>query len=162
MGKVGKNILTQDDGLLLHSVPGEDLLFKVTGEDTDGALDYFVLDILPRSGPPLHLHHKQHETLHFLSGKFLVHIDGEETECDTGAFVHFPIGCTHAFMNISDAPAKVILTFTPGHTDLFFEEFSPIIRGFDGPPDPAIIAPLFAKHNWELKGPPLAKLHEGH
>lgn len=162
MGKVGKNILGPKEGLLLQSVPGEDLLFKLTGEDTGGALDYFLLDILPDSGPPLHVHHKQQETLHFLSGRFRVHIDGEDTICETGAFVHFPIGCVHAFQNISDEPAKVILTFTPGHTDLFFEEFSPIIRGFDGPPDPAVLAPIFAKHGWELKGPPLSQLGEPH
>lgn len=50
--------LAAGEGLLRHSVPGETLLYKVTGNDTDGALDIFLLSIQPKSGPPLHIHHQ--------------------------------------------------------------------------------------------------------
>ena len=162
MTGVGKNILGPGEGLERTSVPGETLMFKVTGDDNDGRMDYFSLDISPDSGPPLHIHHKQYETIHFLSGRFRVHINGEEWECEPGSFVHFPIGVVHAFLNLSPEPAKCILTFTPGHTDDFFEEFGPIIRSFNGPPDPAVIGPIFAKHDWELVGPPLNMLDKDH
>src|SRR5262245_45859558 len=66
--------LAVGEGLLRHSVPGETLLYKVTGDDTDGALDVFVLSISPKSGPPLHIHHQQHETIHFTKGRYKVQI----------------------------------------------------------------------------------------
>ena len=35
--------LAPDEGLRLQSGPGRDLVFKLTGEDTRGALDYLPL-----------------------------------------------------------------------------------------------------------------------
>lgn len=49
-------VLEPNEGLRLQSGPGRDLVFKVTGEDTGGALDYFVVEVAPRGGPPLHVH----------------------------------------------------------------------------------------------------------
>ena len=143
-----------NDGLLRHSVPGETLRYKVTGDDTDGALDIFVLTMQPKSGPPLHIHHQQHETIHFLKGTYKVQIDSDVFRCEAGDFVHIPKGARHAFMNVSDQPGECIVTFSPGGTDKFFEEFAPVVRG--GHPDPATIAPIFAKYGWELVGPPLS------
>ncbi len=146
--------LAAGEGLLRHSVPGETLLYKVTGDDTDGALDIFVLGIEPKSGPPLHIHHQQHETIFFTKGRYKVQIGDDVFRCEAGGFVHIPMGARHAFMNVSDQPGECIVTFSPGGTDIFFEEFAPVVRG--GHPDPATIAPIFAKHRWELVGPPLS------
>jgi len=146
--------LAAGEGLLRQSVPGETLLYKVTGDDTDGALDIFVLSIQPRSGPPLHIHHRQHETIYFTNGLYKVQVDDHVFRCEAGGFVHIPMGARHAFMNVSDQPGECIVTFSPGATDKFFEEFAPVVRG--GHPDPANIAPIFAKHGWDLVGPPLS------
>ena len=146
--------LAQTEGLLRQSVPGEQMIYKITGADTGGALDYFVLTIQPRSGPPLHVHHRQHETIHFLKGRYKVQIEDDVFHCETGGFVHIPMGARHAFLNVADHPGECIITFTPGGTDAFFEEFAPVVRG-GGHPDPARLAPIFAKHGWELVGPPL-------
>ena len=51
--------LAPDEGLRLQSGPGRDLVFKVTGDDTGGAFDYFVVEVAPHGGPPLHVHHRQ-------------------------------------------------------------------------------------------------------
>lgn len=67
-------VLAANDGLRLQSGPGRDLVFKVTGEDTGGAFDYFTVEVAPHGGPPLHVHHKQEETIHVLSGRFNVRI----------------------------------------------------------------------------------------
>ena len=147
-------VVAANDGLRRHSVPGETLLYKVTGDDTDGALDIFLLDIQPKSGPPLHIHHQQHETIYFTKGRYKVLVDDVVFRCDAGGFVHIPIGARHAFVNVSDQPGECIVTFSPGGTDRFFEEFAPVVRG--GHPDPAKIAPIFAKHRWEVVGPPLS------
>ena len=148
-------VLAANDGLRRHSVPGETLMYKVTGDDTDGALDCFVLSIQPKSGPPLHLHHHQHETIYFLKGSYKVQIDGDVFRCQAGGFVHIPMGARHAFLNVGDQQGECMVTFVPGGTDRFFEEFATVVRQ-DTPPDPAKIAPIFARHGWELVGPPLS------
>ena len=147
-------VLAANDGLLRQSVPGETLMYKVTGDDTNGALDCFVLTIQPKSGPPLHIHHQQHETIYFLKGSYKVQLDSDMFRCETGGFVHIPMGARHAFLNVGDQPGECIVTFAPGGTDKFFEDFAPAVRR-EGPPDPAKIAPIFAKYGWELVGPPL-------
>lgn len=149
-----RKVLAANDGLLRHSVPGEDLMYKVTGDDTDGALDCFVLSMQPNSGPPLHIHHRQHETIYFLTGSYKVQIDNDVFRCEAGGFVHIPMGARHAFLNVGDQTGECIVTFAPGGTDKFFEEFAPVVRNADHP-DPARIAPIFAKYGWELVGPPL-------
>ena len=147
-------VVAANDGLRRHSVPGETLLYKVTGDDTEGALDCFVLTIQPHSGPPLHIHHQQHETIYFLTGSYKVQIDDDVFRCEAGGFVHIPRGARHAFVNVSDRLGECMVTFAPGGTDKFFEEFAPVVRSADHP-DPAKIAPIFAKYGWELVGPPL-------
>ena len=59
--------LPEAEGLRLQSGPGRDLVFKLTGEDTRGMMDYFICEVAPHGGPPLHVHHNQDETLHFSS-----------------------------------------------------------------------------------------------
>ena len=149
-------VLADGKGLERQSTPGETLIYKLTGDETNGDLDYLVLDVLPKSGNPLHIHHKQHETMHILKGRFKVQLEDEILYVEEGTFVYFPMGVKHAFVNLSDEPGKCIFTFSPGGSDKFFKEFSPIIRGFNGPPDPAVLNPIFEKYDWELCGPPLS------
>ena len=44
MSAVTHKVLGPDDGLRLQSGPGRDLIFKVTGDDTGGAFDYFIVE----------------------------------------------------------------------------------------------------------------------
>ena len=71
-------VLERDEGLRLQSGPGRDLVFKVTGEDTGGAIDYATVEVAPNGGPPLHVHHTRDELIHAVKGRFKVQI-GDET-----------------------------------------------------------------------------------
>ena len=148
-------VLSTTEGLVRHSVPGETLLFKMSGNDPGGALDYVVLDVQPNSGPPLHVHLKQQETIHFVEGRYKVQLGEEVFTCERGGFVCIPPGTPHAFMNIAETSGQCIITFTPGGSERFFEEFSPVVRR-EGPLDHAEIATVFRRHDWEVVGPPLA------
>ena len=66
------NVLASGEGLRLQSGPGRDLIFKVTGEDTAGACDYFIVEVAPHGGPPLHVHHKHEATSQVLKGKYKI------------------------------------------------------------------------------------------
>lgn len=146
-------VLAPDEGRRLPSGPGRDLVFKVTGEETGGAFDYFVVGVAPHGGPPLHVHHRQEETLHIVKGKFKLQIGDEIFYCDEGGFAYLPSKVPHAFLNLTDEPAEVIVVYTPGGGHKFFEEFGPLAR--NGPPDPKVLAPVFEKYHMSLLGPPL-------
>ena len=145
--------LAAADGLRLQSGPRRDLVFKLTGEDTRGALDYFVCEVAPHGGPPLHLHHHQDETIHVLSGRFKVRIGDEEHTLDCGGFAYLPAGLPHAFLNLTDQPAELIIVFAPGGGHEFFEELGPATR--TATPNREEIAAIFERHGMTLLGPPL-------
>jgi quercetin 2,3-dioxygenase len=147
-------VLSEAEGLRLKSGPGRDLVFKVTGEDTGGAFDYFTVEVAPRGGPPLHVHHHQEETIHVLRGRYKVRIGESIHYLDEGGFAYLPSKVPHTFLNLTDEPGQVIVVYTPGGGHKFYEEFGPISR--EGPPDPKRLGPLFEKYGMSLLGPPLS------
>ncbi len=146
-------VLAADDGLRMQSGPGRDLVFKVTGEDTGGALDYFIVEVGPHGGPPLHVHHRQEEAIHVLKGRFKVRIGDDVFELEEGGFAYLPSEVPHAFLNLTDQPAEIIVVYTPGGCHKFYEELGPATR--NGAPDRAVVAAIFEKHGMSLLGPPL-------
>jgi quercetin dioxygenase-like cupin family protein len=148
-------VLTPKEGLKLQSGPGRDLIFKVTGEDTGGAFDYFIVEIAPHSGPPLHVHHIQEETIHILKGKFKVRIGDEIFYLNEGDFAYLPSKVPHAFLNLTDKDAEIIVVYTPGGGHKFYEELGPLTR--NGKPDHTVVAELFEKFEMTLLGPPLSQ-----
>jgi mannose-6-phosphate isomerase-like protein (cupin superfamily) len=140
------------EGLRLQSGPGRDLIFKVTGDDTDGAFDYCIVEVAPRGGPPLHVHHTRDEALHVLKGRFKIRVGDEVFYCEEGGFAYLPTNVPHAFLNLTDQEGELILVYTPGGTHRFYEEFGPAARSGA---DRATLAALFTKHDMTLLGPPL-------
>lgn len=148
-----RKVLANGEGLRLQSGPGRDLIFKVTGEDTGGAFDYFLVEVAPRGGPPLHVHYTREETIHVLKGRFKIRIGDEVFRCEPGGFAYMPSKVPHAFLNLTDEPAEIIVVYTPGGGHRFYEELGPLDRRV--PRDPKAIAALFEKHEMALLGPPL-------
>ena len=147
-------VLSADEGLRLQSGPGRDLVFKVTGEDTGGAFDYFTVEVAPKGGPPLHVHHGKEETIHVLKGRFKVRIGDDVFELAEGGFAYLPSKVPHAFLNLTDEPGKIIVVYTPGGGHRFYEELGPATR--NGAPDMAAVAAIFERHDMSLLGPPLS------
>jgi quercetin dioxygenase-like cupin family protein len=150
---VTPRVLGPDEGLRLQSGPGRDLVFKVTGDDTGGAFDYFVVEVAPHGGPPLHVHHGQQESIHALEGRYKVRIGDEEHVLEEGGFALMPAGLPHAFLNLTGEPGRVVVVYTPGGGHRFYEDFGPVARS--GTADRAEIAAVFERHDMTLLGPPL-------
>jgi quercetin dioxygenase-like cupin family protein len=147
-------VLAADEGLRLQSGPGRDLVFKVTGEDTGGAFDYFVVEVAPHAGPPLHVHHRQEEAIHVLAGRYTVRIGDDEHTLEEGGFAYMPAGLPHTFLNLTGEPGRIIVVYTPGGGHRFYAELGPAARG--GTADRAEIAAVFERHDMTLLGPPLS------
>jgi len=148
-------VVAEGTGLELQSVPGESLSFKLTGDETGGALDYMIVTVAPKSGPPLHVHHTQEEVFHIIKGRFKFQAGDDTTICEQGDFAYIPAGTPHAFINLSDEAGEFIAVFTPGGTNKFFEEFGPMMNAEGGPPEQDVVAALLEKHGMTLLGPPL-------
>jgi quercetin dioxygenase-like cupin family protein len=149
-----RKVLATGEGLRLQSGPGRDLIFKVTGEDTGGAFDYFIVEVAPHGGPPLHVHHNQEETIHVLKGRYKIRIGDEIFHCQEGGFAYLPSRVPHAFLNLTDEPGEIVVVYTPGGGHKFYEELGPISRGAH--PDREVIGALFEKYDMALLGPPLS------
>ena len=147
-------VLARGEGLRLQSGPGRDLIFKVTGDDTGGAFDYFLVEVAPHGGPPLHVHHNQEETIHVLKGRYKIRIGDEIFHCLEGGFAYLPSRVPHAFLNLTDEPGEVVVVYFPGGGHKFYEELGPISRGAH--PDREVITALFEKYDMTLLGPPLS------
>ena len=145
--------LSVQEGRRLQSGPGRDLIFKATGDDTAGAFDYFIVEVAPHGGPPLHVHHDQHETIHVLKGRFKIAVGDELFRCDEGGFALMPAGLPHAFLNLTAEPADVLVVYVPGGGHRFYEEFGPAARAGA---DRSQLAAIFERHGMTLLGAPLA------
>ena len=101
--------------------PGDIYTFLASGAEADGA--YFVMEGLvpPNAGPPPHIHHNQVETFYVVEGQLEIKLGDQVREAKAGDFVHISPGTPHAFLNRSQTPAKMILTFVPaGDIEQFF------------------------------------------
>jgi quercetin dioxygenase-like cupin family protein len=147
--------LREGEGQRLWSGPGRDLIFKLNGDQTGGAFDYFIVEVAPRGGPPLHVHHSQDETIHVLKGVFKVRIGDDTFTLNQGGFAYLPANVQHAFLNLTDAPGEVIIVFVPGGGHRFFADLAPLARAEKR--DHAAIARVFTEHDMTLLGPPLTQ-----
>jgi len=147
-------VVSHGEGLRLQSGPGRDLIFKVTGEDTGGAFDYFIVQVAPHGGPPLHVHHHQEETIHVLKGSYKIRIGDEIFRCKEGDFAYLPSKIPHAFLNLTDDQGEIIVVYTPGGGHKFYEELGPMTR--NDTPDPKAVGQVFEKYGMTLLGPPLS------
>ena len=144
--------LAAGEGVRLESGPGRDLIFKVTGEDTDGACDFFIVAVAPKGGPPLHVHHTRDEASYVLKGRYKIRVGDEIVHCAEGGFAYLPAKLPHAFLNLTDDEGEIIVVYTPGGGHRFYQEFGPAARSGA---NRETLAAIFAKHDMTLLGPPL-------
>jgi len=136
-------------------VLGNELLIKISSEDTAGAFTVFEGQTEPLTGPPLHRHPNQDEWWHILDGEFRFEVDGQEIYARAGDTVFAQRGSRHTFQNVGSKPGRTLTTVVPGGVDCFFQDLEAVApRG--AVPDPAKMRAVFEKHGQELLGPPLA------
>lgn len=89
--------------------------YLATGASTGGDFGLYRIDMPPHGmGPRTHFHRTMSESFFVLSGSVALY-DGERwIDSSPGDFLHVPIGGLHAFHNATDAPASMLLLFTPG------------------------------------------------
>jgi quercetin dioxygenase-like cupin family protein len=106
--------------------------------------------IAPGEGPPLHVHANEDEAWWVIDGTLRFRLGEQAAEAPAGTFVFVPRGIAHAFQNVGDGPARILVLFTPAGMERFFDTFATLTAG----PDAFTTAGREA--DMDVVGPPLA------
>ena len=138
------------EGQTVQGPAGGPLTFKVRGDRAGGGLTVIENVIAPGDGPPHHVHANEDEAWWIVEGELRFKLADDEHVAPAGAFVFVPRGVAHSFQNAGSTPARILVMFTPGGMEAFFDSFA-ALEEFD----PAAFAQLGAAVGMEVVGPPL-------
>ena len=103
-----------DPSKIVHVPPGGGHKFWVFGDldiikaasaDTGGEMTFVETVVPPRSGPPLHIHERESESIYVLEGEVRVRANGLDFVLPQGGFTYMPANSVHLFENTLDTRA---------------------------------------------------------
>ena len=107
-------------------ITGFNAIYRTNEDITGDLLDYFELVVPAGKGAPLHIHHKNDESLHVIEGTFTFQIDETVYDAPVGTFLFIPRGVAHKFTNVGDTEGRLVGTFTPSGTYEFFDKLTKV------------------------------------
>ena len=131
---------------------GVELVFKVRGEQTDGALTAFENRVASGEGPPMHTHANEDEAIYVLDGEVRFKLGDEIHNGAAGSYVFIPRGTPHAWQSVGGGAARMLVHFTPSGMERFFDGFAALET-----PGPAAFETVGAEVGMDVVGPPLAQ-----
>lgn len=129
---------------------------KVSGEETGGALTVMEMTLPAGMGPPPHTH-PGGETVRVLEGTIRYHIEGEHIEGGPGSIFFIPAGTLENFEPLT--ASRILVVYTPGGIDRFFEEAGEraasrvVPEPPSGPPDLERLSVIAAKYGMKIQPP---------
>lgn len=143
------------DRLLIKSNEGKSVwlggigvVFKLSGEDTGGALSVVEHPLKPRTLVPPHEHHDTDEFSIVVEGRIGARIGNVVVEATPGCYVLKPRGIPHTFWNPTDEPARIIELICPPRFEGFFREAGKLFEA--GRPDVKQIGEIGRRYNMTL------------
>lgn len=127
------------------TLAGQPMAFLVTGEDTKHT-SMFDWTIPAGFSTGLHVHRVQEETFYVLEGECEWQVDGQRVSAKPGTYLFLPPGVPHDIRNVSDKPARVLMTVSPPGHEHYFEELAKVAAG-GGQPDANAIAELRSRYD---------------
>ena len=146
-------VVQPGEGRVGGLVPGVEVIFKIDGEDTGGALSIVEHPFAIGALVPPHIHHREDEFSIVLEGEIGFRSNDQEVVLGPGGYIVKPRGEVHAMWNAGSSPARMIEVISPAGFEGFFRQLSDMTAV--GAPDPADIAALavlyqlpFAEPDW--------------
>jgi mannose-6-phosphate isomerase-like protein (cupin superfamily) len=102
-------------------VSPDDPSLKASSRSTGGALSVFETSV--GTGPPLHVHDHEDESLYVLTGELSVRCGDATFNAPAGSFVFLPRGRAHRFSS-TGGPVRLLLIAVPGGIEAYFREIS--------------------------------------
>ncbi len=114
-GEVNATFRPVDTGADVVSRSGSRTHYLATGAATQGEFGLYRMDMAPRGGgPSTHFHKAISESFFVIDGTVRLFNGESWIDGKAGDFLYVPQGGLHAFRNESDAPASMLILFTPG------------------------------------------------
>jgi len=136
------------------------MTIKVSAADSGGAFSLVESWVKANTGPPLHVHHREEETLWVLSGRVRIRCGDDEFTVGPGAMAVLPRDVPHAFHVEGEETAHLLTLMTPGGGEALFARHG---RPAGGPGLPPPSAPdiegmkrIGEQLGQEILGPPMA------
>lgn len=129
--------------------------YKATGAETAGSFSLWEAVVPPGAGAPPHTHTHEDEAFYVLSGELLIEFDGEPVphRVASGGFFFGTRGRQHAFRNVGDKPARVLILSAPScGLDQMFAELEAATT--NGMPELGTLAAIAAKYGVTIEPPP--------
>ncbi len=82
----------------------------------------FEVSVVPGGGPPPHVHSREDESFYVQQGTLTVQVGEKTLNVSAGDFVCMPRGVMHAFKNVGQDTAKLLMVATPAGLENFFAE----------------------------------------
>lgn len=136
------------------NVLGVTHIYKATGSETAGALSLFEAVVPPGASAPPHTHTHEDESFYVLSGELLIEFEGEPAprRIPQGGFFFGARGRRHAFRNVGEQPARVLILNTPScGLDRMFAELEAATAA--GMPEMGELAAIAASYGVALESP---------
>jgi mannose-6-phosphate isomerase-like protein (cupin superfamily) len=160
--------MAMTDGLMLQPgagrmIQGAGMTLKV-GAGQSAAWSAFEAEVTPGFDVGAHLHRGAEELFYILDGELdLLAFEPQAKSAGDwrgwqsasgarvmrggpGSAMFVPAGCPHAFANPGIVPARMLFLVSPPGHERYLEEIGKLI-GQGGPPDPAAIAEIRARHD---------------
>jgi quercetin dioxygenase-like cupin family protein len=148
----GLTVVPPGEGRRGTLLPGVDVVFKIHGDHTGGALSIVEHPFEVGALVPPHVHHLEDEFSIVLEGEIGFRSEDQEVVLGPGGYIVKPHGEVHAMWNAGDTPARMIEVISPpGFDESFFQGVANLNEA--GPPDPAQIAELAAQARLEMAEP---------
>jgi quercetin dioxygenase-like cupin family protein len=126
----------EEKGVVLR---GQPMVFLVTGENTRHT-SMFDWMIPAGFATGRHVHRVQEETFYLLEGECEWHVGDRTIRATPGTYLFIPPGVPHNITNVSEKPARVLMTVSPPGHEHYFEELAKLAA--QGAPDPKALADL--------------------
>lgn len=136
----------------VHAVPVFDAAIAplLTGAQAGGNLSAFHVTADPLSGPPLHRHANEDETIYVLAGTVGFVCDGRRWTSGPGTLAYLPKGSAHTWANLTERHARLLVVCQPGGFEGYLLEAAK--RGLDPNADADALAELGTRYGLELLG----------
>lgn len=143
------------------SIGGVEVIFRISGEETDGAYELLEFRLQPGRLIPPHAHYREYEVSYVLEGEIGVRIGSHELTATPGSLVVKRPQVTHAWWNARATSARVLETISPAGLETYFRELADIhaSRGFR---DPGLVADLQDRYGIRAKVDWIASLKDRH
>lgn len=137
--------------------------YKATAAETGGSFSLWEAEVPPGAGAPPHTHAREDEAFYVLSGELVIEYEGDSFEgkpgprrVGPGGFFFGARGRRHAFRNVGDEPARVLILSAPSvGLDRMFAELDAAAAATapGGMPDMAQLMAITAKYGVTIEPP---------